>query len=284
MLQPQKRIQLVFLITCTNSENISACLGSISKNNNSLNCLILLLLQNNIELSVDAYTTSYTSIKILHETHIIPLSRARNILLQSERIYSDSFYMFPDDDSIFDHYFFECFTKVIFNNTLIAVKGTQDQLKYFLKMPSRKVALMSDFDKAISVNMVIKGDTIQKIGGFDEELGVGNYYGAGEDNDYFLRCNAIEQFVFSNDLWNYHPLPHKNALQSLNNILSRYKSYGRGVIYMLLKHKMILEASKVVVKGYLGCIKNLGTLNWKMAYVYLIAANTRLNTFVKNIK
>ena len=284
MSHPLKSFQIIFLITCTNNVNISTCLESISKNNHSLNCLILLLLQNNVKLSLESYITPYTSIKVLHKTHTIPLSQARNILLKSERIHAGSFYMFPDDDSVFDQHFFEFFTKIITGNTLIAVKGTQSKSVYFLKMPERKWALISDFDKAISVNMVIKGTTIQKVGNFDEKLGVGNYYGAGEDNDYFLRCNAIEQFVFSNDLWNYHPLPCKNTLQPVSKILIRYKSYGRGVVYMLLKHRMITEAAKVVVKGYLGCIKNLMMLNWKMAYVYFIAGSVRFYTFLKNIK
>ncbi|MFR3329463.1 MAG: hypothetical protein ACLTSL_04785 [Odoribacter splanchnicus] len=283
MPYPLANYQLVFLITCTDNAHISTCIESVSKNNDSLNCLVLLLLQNNISIPFEQYITPYTFIKVLYTDHIIPLSQARNILLKSEDIVPDAYYMFPDDDSVFDRHFFDSFQKIIKRNTLIAVKGSQNKTAYFLKMPDRKIASVTDFNKAISVNMVIKGTTIALVGDFDEKLGVGNYYGAGEDNDYFLRCSAIEQFVFTNDLWNYHPLPYKKISQPVKSVLKRYKSYGRGVIYMLLKHGMHAEAFKVVIRGYLGAIKNIILFNWKMGYVYFIAANVRFYTFLKNI-
>ncbi len=273
---------LVFIITCTNDLNINNCIESISIGNKSVKLLCLILLQNNIKLSLDKYITDYTDIKVFNIDNIIALSKARNLLLSSHSIIPSAYYMFPDDDSLFDNLFFDRFEHIISQNTLIAVKATQDKKTFFLKMPHKSIATISDYAKAISVNMIIKGSVIENVGGFDENLGVGNYYGAGEDNDYFIRCNKIESFTFSNDIWNYHPL-QQNISLPVSKLIARYKSYGRGVVYMLLKHRMYGAAFKVIFRGYAGAILNLISLNIKKAYVYFIAANTRLYVFFQNL-
>ncbi len=274
---------LVFIITCTDEKNIVSCIESISKYNNSIKLLCLVLLQNNISLTLDKYITQHTSINTTCINEIIPLSVARNKLLSSRDIISNAYYMFPDDDSLFDNTFFESFDNIIRGNTLIAVKATQDRVSYFTKMPNQRYAKDNDYNKAISVNMVIRGSVIEQVGKFDEELGVGNYYGAGEDNDYFLRCNAIEPFTFSNDIWNYHPLQNNKLDIPIPQMIKRYKTYGRGVVYMLLKHRMYASAFYVVVRGYLGAILNLLKLDFRMSYIYMVASNSRLETFIKNI-
>ena len=273
--------RIVFIITCIDSANILDCIQSITSNNHSLRCLLLVLLQNGITLSLEEYQTQLSEIKTFKTNSVLPLSQARNLLLKKEVVYEDAYYMFPDDDSLFDSRFFSLFPYLINGNTLIAVRGCQDASKYFLAQKHETKLSKRDFDKAISVNMVITGKTILQVGDFDENLGVGNYYGAGEDNDYFIRCCEVGDFVAINSLWNYHPLPEVLQQYSLRKMMKRYISYGRGVIYMLMKHRMRGKACKVVIRGYLGSVKNFVCFHWKMAVIYFVAANVRCGLFLK---
>lgn len=274
---------LTCFITCTDTCNICNCIRTISEGNNRFKLLCMVLLQNGIELDLKQYITKYTFIKTYHVDKIIPLSQARNLLISNCQIEESAYYMFPDDDSTFDISFFDNFERNVCGNTLISVKASQDKVSYFVKMPDRRYSRKIDYHYAISVNMIITGKTLLQVGKFDEELGVGNYYGSGEDNDFFIRCNAIEPFTFSNELWNYHPLQKDNLNLPLNKLILRYKSYGRGIVYMLIKHKMICSIMTVIIRGYCGCIYNILKLNFRMSYVYFLAANARLYTFIKNI-
>lgn len=272
--------KIVFLVTCIDGKNIENLLASISYNNSTLNCEIRVLFQNKLNISIEKYQTVYTRILPFYTESIIPLSRARNVLLKNIEIQPDIYYMFPDDDSIFDMYFFLFFERYVKMSSLIAVKGV-DNDAYFLKMPNREYASKKDYHYAISVNIVVAGSVLLKVGGFDEELGVGNYYGAGEDNDFFIRCLKYTNFCFVNNLWNYHPIQKNKIDIPLRNLIQKYKSYGRGVVYMLLKNEMRLMALNIVIRGFLGMLKNFFKFNWRLAYVYWIATKVRLTTFIK---
>lgn len=279
----KKQYDLVFITTFVNKEHIETLMASIINTNKSLNVLLLIICQNGH--SILKHTTEYISTIYILLPNMVGLSKARNIGLNY--LYKQNidykYIMFPDDDSIFDESFFINFATYIRGNTLIAVKASQDRQSYFIKMPNKQLASFKDYKYAISVNMIVRKTCILEVGGFDEELGVGNYYGSGEDNDFFIRCNAIEPFTFSNELWNYHPLQKDNLNLPLNKLILRYKSYGRGIVYMLIKHKMICSIMTVIIRGYCGCIYNILKLNFRMSYVYFLAANARLYTFIKNI-
>lgn len=274
---------LIFFITCTNDHYIKRCIESISSSNNHLKIRCEILLQNGVSIPLKQLETTNTLIDIYNIENIISLSKARNILMSKLEIDESAYYMFPDDDSIFDETFFNNFRSVVRGNTLMAVKATQDKESYFIKMPKRVYAKKTDYHNAISVNMIIKGKTLRQVGEFDENLGVGNYYGAGEDNDYFIRCSTIEPFIYTNDIWNYHPLQKDNFNLPVEKLVERYKYYGRGVMFMLLKHGMVFQAWILIIRGYFGALLYLLKLNTKMSYVYFKAANERLSTFFKRI-
>lgn len=277
----KKQYDLVFITTFVNKEHIETLMASIINTNKSLNVLLLIICQNGH--SILKHTTEYISTIYILLSNMVGLSKARNIGLNY--LYKHNidykYIMFPDDDSIFDESFFINFATYIRGNTLIAVKASQDRQSYFIKMPNKQLASFKDYKYAISVNMIVRKKCILEVGGFDEELGVGAYYGAGEDNDFFIRCNNIESFTFCNNIWNYHPLQKENISLPLEKLISRYKSYGRGVISMLVKHHMYNAAITTIIRGYLGSLINLFHLRPQMSYVYFVAANTRLVTLFK---
>ena len=282
MIMIEPMYDVIFVTTFVDDKHIYDLIHSVINSNDRLNVLLIILCQNGYTL--DTKSSGFVNIRLICINEQVGLSAARNICLRYIRNNNIAYryIMFPDDDSIFDKSFFSRFDKEVHGNTLIAVKGTQDKSTFFVKMPNKSVASKNDFAKAISVNMIVESEIINQVGYFDERLGVGCYYGAGEDNDYFLRCSTINSFAFSNNLWNYHPLQKRNIDLSVSQLKSRYKSYGRGVVYMLLKHSMTYQAVKMIFRGYFGAIVFLARLNVKMSYVYFIAANERLITFLKN--
>lgn len=276
---------LVLVVTCINNRFISSCIKSISEHNTCVPCTVLLLLQNNVQVDFESYETPYTHIEVLKTPSLLPLSQARNRVLAHQPIDTQAWYMFPDDDSTFDSAFFERFASSVQRNTLIGVKGADAAPDtFFLKIPQTdRLASKNDYHFAISVNMIVSGRTVAQVGEFDQQMGVGCHYGAGEDNDYFFRCMAVEPFAFCPSLWTYHPLQNQKQLSKipLQKLIDRYKSYGRGVVYMLKKHNMHKEAIRVILRGYAGAALCLCKLNPKMSLVYFLAANERFRTFVE---
>ncbi len=274
---------IVFITTFIDDKHIYELINSVIHSNDRLRVLFIILCQNGYTINIRG--EGLVRICILSINGQVGLSAARNICLRyvHDKDIKYDYIMFPDDDSVFDKTFFLSFYKEIHGNTLIAVKATQDKSTFFLRMPNRRVATKYDFAKAISVNMVIESDIINQVGFFDENLGVGCYYGSGEDNDYFIRCSNIKSFTFSNNLWNYHPLQKNKLKLPISKLKLRYKSYGRGVVYMLLKHRMIYQALKMVFRGYVGAVVYMVRLNVKMSYIYVISANERFLTFFRNL-
>lgn len=274
---------IIFITTFIDDKHIYELINSVIHSNDRLRVLFIILCQNGYTINIRG--DELVRICILSINGQVGLSAARNICLRyvHDKDIKYSYIMFPDDDSVFDKTFFLSFYKEIHGNTLIAVKATQDKSTFFLRMPNRRVATKYDFAKAISVNMVIESDIINQVGFFDENLGVGCYYGSGEDNDYFIRCSNIKSFTFSNNLWNYHPLQKNKLKLPISKLKLRYKSYGRGVVYMLLKHRMICQALKMVFRGYVGAAVYMMRLNVKMSYIYVISANERFLTFFRNL-
>ena len=200
------KYDIVFIATYVDNTHIEDLVCSIIANNDALKVLLLVLCQNGY--CIERRNTAMVDMMTICIPNKVGLSKARNICLHHicENNIQFRYVMFPDDDSLFDRSFFLNFKSCVSGNTLIAVKATQDRKSYFIKMPNKQMASKQDYKSAISVNMVISSQTLHQVGDFDEELGVGCYYGAGEDNDYFIRCSKIEAFSFTNNIWNYHPL------------------------------------------------------------------------------
>ena len=280
------QIDLVMITTCTSDSYIANMLESVTRNNKDINVEIISILQNNVKSNVES--TNNTFIHYIHLNEVISLSKARNIALKylfSESL-SYNYIMFPDDDSSFDRDFFINFKQNIKSCSLIDVYGTGTTTLYKShNFKDGEILSLKNYKNAMSVNIIIDSDTQKKVGNFDENLGVGNYYGAGEDADYYIRCiNAGASFYYLKSLWNFHPMDSdKNNQMSLSHLIRRYRSYGRGQIYMLLKHNLKLEALKCVFSALFGSIIALFKLDLKLCLARSYAFLVRLKTFLNNL-
>ncbi|MDY3789691.1 glycosyltransferase family A protein [Bacteroides fluxus] len=254
------KYDLIFISTCTVLDHVHNLLSSIANNNKSLKVCVVTLFQCGLDSDV-IYDTPHSVFVKLKYGELCGLSKARNIGIRYVREFNlvASYVMFPDDDSTFDKEFFDNFKNEVHSDTLINVfcEGTRS---LYQKMPQLSYLEKTDnYLNAMSVNMIIQYDHFMEVGFFDERMGVGAKYGAGEDGDFFLRiCEQFGPFVFNQHLHTFHPaLNTKFAVIPLKDLIIRYKKYGEGVIFLLCKHKKYRHALLCATMGLLGAFKAL---------------------------
>lgn len=279
------KFDLVFVVTCTDLNNVNNLLNSICNYNKYIKVGLVLLVQNGFKLSTEV-SHDFLTVYKLYSNQKYSLSKARNLCLdfyKSSQIDS-TYIMFPDDDTTFDESFFMNFSRIVTSNTLIDVLCKGTRIPYMSFRGLKNGDYTTCHEHAMSVNMIVKSDNALELGGFDESLGVGARYGAGEDGDYFIRvCKQFGPFKYTNQLWNYHPSADSKYSQiSLIRLLKRYKTYGEGVIYLLLKHKMYFEAIKCVLSGFAGAIIAFFlNFNIKLSIARFYGGMTRFSFYLK---
>lgn len=285
-MDPSHKYDIVFVSTFVDLKNINYLIDSICKAslNTDLNILLLIVCQNN--LLIKFKDTKTVHIECLYKSAILPLSIARNVAIEyimSRQIKMD-FIMFPDDDSTFDETFFlnykTCIKKK--QNYLIDVYCTGTN-KLFKNINSMEFGLLQakNWHSACSVNMLISSESFFKVTFFDEMLGVGSKYGAGEDNDYFIRvCKVSNGFIYNKKMYNYHPaIKDTSQKYTLLSLVQRYKKYGVGVVAFLCKHAMFKDAFIICLRALLGSIKNLLVFNFRLSLAYLSSFYFRSKMF-----
>lgn len=270
---------LIFITTFIDHRCISDLLLSVLNFNSQLKLAVILVNQTEKLLN-------YKSNAIIHfyeiKSPLVGLSAARNLAINfilNEKLVA-KYVMFPDDDTTFDHCFFMNFKNVVNSNTLIDVY-CRNTRKMYKQLQLKEGQIVYDINKAMSVNMIIKFDIFQKVGFFDEAMGVGAYYGAGEDTDYFFRChmNTGNGFYYTRKLWNYHPASAVKYMDlSFKQLQKRYINYSRGVIYFYWKHKKPFGAVVCICKGIVGMCVSLLSGNLKLSIARFYGVLSRMKT------
>jgi hypothetical protein len=265
--------RLILVSTFINNSHIHKLINSLLINDVFK---LRLIIVNQTNISINPIINEFLTIDEILVEHTISLSKARNIALNYifEKNIIGNFIMFPDDDNSFDISFFNNFNEIIslYDSNLIIKVYDQGTTNLHLKNKEEKTLLRKkDYRYVASFNMIIKYNLIRKIGLFDERLSVGAKYGAGEDNDYFIRVQKNNKIIYTNKLYIFHPsasLKYNNI--RTKNLINRFNNYGKGVIFMLLKHNMYFHALNVCFRAIGGCLKNVFYLNWKLSYIYFI--------------
>lgn len=279
-------MKLIFATTCQNILYIEELYKSIIEGNKTLDLCVITLLQKGNKIKEELYKNNFTKFIFLHTDNCYGLSKARNIIIDyiiDQNIKFD-YIMFPDDDSTFDGSFFDNFCNSVFCNSLISVYNQNTKIPYKLDYKYFTYADVNSFKLAMSVNMIISYKTFINVGHFDENLGVGAKYGAGEDADYFIRCCNENNCGFNvvHKLYNFHPAnTHKFKLMTLNALIKRYRTYSEGVIYLCIKHKLYGEAIKYIVRGIFGAMHALIFLNIKLFVARMYGTYYRFVTLLK---
>lgn len=154
---------------------------------------------------------------------------------------------FPDDDSELDinllknvnEYFKNNNYDVIFGRTLDKRSNKPSVIKFFKK--EMDVTIKNLYNTTVECTMFIKKDVFLKIGGFDERLGVGTFYGAEEGADIVLRMLYKKyKMIYLPQIIFYHPDKVENYSE---NEWQRAYSYGLGFGRLTVKH--FIEYKKI---------------------------------------
>lgn len=278
---------LIFITTFINIEKIEILLHSLACNN-SIKLKVILVAQNGISIDIDRYESDYNSFSVIQCLNQMSLSKARNMGIDyvlSNEIEAD-YVMFPDDDSSFDLTFFERFIACTSNGTPLIIDVCNENSKdKYIKHTLKDGAILyrKHYYAVGSTNMIIPFDLFVSTGHFDEQMGVGAQYGAGEDGDYFIRSlKCVGQFVYSSKLYNFHPKAEvKYNELTYSQTVYRYKSYGVGVAYLFHKHKMHSDSFLLCVKALVASLIHLVRFNFKMAAVCFCAFGYRSKAVLK---
>ena len=226
----KKEYDLIFVTTFNSVDWIEHLLYSVATQNNIVDLLIVVVAQDGLKISTSEFQSGKNNIIVLSEIEAIGLSTARNIALRyiCEKNIVYSHIMFPDDDSTFSSDFFLNFRNTVLKNTCYLIdvlnQGTITQYKQNHLIDGVNL-YVDDYKYAMSVNMIIDFGTLNKVQYFDPEMGVGAKYGAGEDQDFYIRCCRNDaSFVYSKLLFNYHEL----SLTKREYKLYFYIQYSKG--------------------------------------------------------
>ena len=282
-----KHFDIIFISTFINNLFVNKLIKSISSHNKDVKVFLVLINQTSEWIDTIDFTSDFLFIKQIMSNRI-PLSTARNIGLKHiiKSQIKAKYVLFPDDDSIFDKFFFSNFSKIKDgngSNFLIDVYGENSEELYIKnKLLDGELIKDNKLQVARSVNMLINMDTIEKVGFFDEKMGVGAKYGAGEDIDYFLRCvGCAGPFIYNKSLWNFHPkFESKHNELKIKALINKYKNYGRGVIYLYVKNRLYLAAINACFSALFGSFVAFIKFDFKLALARFYAFFIRSNTFV----
>jgi hypothetical protein len=274
---------IVLITTFINNNRIYDLLKSLKYLNGLKTILILVdMLDEPIKINYTNYESKIIHLKIKKK---LSSSASRNIGLKYlfENIQNYNYLMYPDDDTTISENFKEEFVKLENSNYILNVLSTNTKEKYAkYKKYDNELISEKDIEFVGCVRFLFNKETIEKNGYFDERMGVGAKYGAGEDGDYFLRVLKHQKLIYKENLYTYHPAANlKYDSMNLKTLINRFKNYGVGAIFLFYKHKMHSNAIKIIIKALLGFLIHLLSFNLKISIAYFAAFLYRLYYFIK---
>jgi GT2 family glycosyltransferase len=143
---------------------------------------------------------------------------------------------FPDDDAFYAKNtlseVYKLFTSKDVDIIAIKVLDPKTKKASLLNFPNQDkyVNAFNFFKTTIEFNLFFKRSVFQKLGGFDENLGVGTYFSSEESGDLVLRALKKGYKIFyTSQIYIYHP-------DKRNPELDKIYSYALGFGALLRKH------------------------------------------------
>ena len=233
---------------------LNSCLKSLffAINKNKVIDLEILV----IDQSDDSQTKNLCSNYVVNYFHnnIKGLSKARNVGILNSK---GEYILFLDDDiEVSSDYFHELFNMIKNNKEVDAFTGkliNKDETSTYSRYQNIKSTWINknSFHVVLSSGTGIKRSYFEDVGKFDENFGIGEFYGGGEEADLIFRgLKKNKKIFFNSNLISYHPA----EISSLNFSVRRFKRgfrYGKGRGALLKKHKDFLNLSSIINNFYM---------------------------------
>ena len=203
---------------------------------------------------------------------------------------------FPDDDSELSINILKNVIQIYKNNENIDIifgrcidKSNSKSSVVKFKNEKINVNIKNIYETTVECTMFIKRNTFEKLGGFDEKLGVGTYYGAEEGADLILRSLYKNiKSVYDPNLIFYHP---QKVFSYDKTEQKRAYSYGLGFGRLTAKHIFkykkiypIVRMAKINTKHSVAIVLSLLRLNKNKAMYYFNGIIGRHRGAVQTLK
>lgn len=223
----------IILATLNRSVEIEMCLQSL-ENQIEKDFEIIIVDQSNDDKTRNVAEKYENLIIKYYNVTFKGLSKARNYGIKHA---TGSYLCLIDDDAIYsENYLLEA-KKAIHKHGEIVVSGkilniedrTTPFVKYDSKMNDKPLTVKGIVNFCPSAALVIPTSAVSKIGDFNERLGVGNCFAAGEETDYLLRIfDSGYKIYFCEKMIAYHPIKPVVSLEPV------YKHYmGKGALFKI---------------------------------------------------
>lgn len=231
----------------------------------------IVVVDQNPDGRLDDILTEYSNrLRIVHLRCAPGLSRARNHGLKACR---GAIIAFPDDDCWYPS---DLLARVVrfLDSEYDGVTGRQLDMQGQDAGPrydrdDGPVTLYNVWARAISSSIFLKRYIIDRVGEFDETLGVGagTVFGAGEETDYLIRVMKHGfRLYYVTDLFVRHP-PSDPSINP--KMLARTYSYGAGMGRVLSKHHYPLWfKARSLTRPLAGAALSLARLNVQRARLH----------------
>ena len=242
--------------------------------------LELIVVDQNTDQRLDPIlATARTSLPIIHLHSKSGLSHGRNVGLASA---TGDIISFPDDDCWYSPGLLARVTAKF--RKYLAIDGLTGRSEdgqggssggNFSRVQGR-VNLSNVWKRGISYTIFLRSEVCEKVGLFDEELGVGTHtkFGSGEETDYLIRTIKLGfNIQYLPDLVVFHPNP---ILYTKNHCQKAFR-YGVGMGRVLTKHRYTLVFSLyTILRPMGGALLSLLTLRTRKAFYHLAIARGRI--------
>lgn len=228
----------IVIPTVGRTDSIDALLASIA--GGSTTPIEVIVVDQNEDGRLVALLAKWTgSLPIVHiQTTKNGAAAARN---KGAAVATGEYVHFPDDDSAYSADVLQKSLALLDNSQYAGVSGSivdpatrQRAVIKFLPEPC-EVRLDTIHKTTTEMTLVWRTDVFRKLGGFDESLGIGTYFGAEESADLMVRAlQAGYRFRFEPDLVYFHA-------ETKEQPVKKYLAYGRGNGRAFWKHRHVPE-------------------------------------------
>ncbi|MFK7966324.1 MAG: glycosyltransferase family 2 protein [Burkholderiaceae bacterium] len=244
----------LILATYGRSEELSVVLDSLVAQTET--GFEVIVVDQNADDRLNKVLAAYAMLRIRHLKQSEPnLSLARNRGLEAA---GGDWVAFPDDDCWYEP---DCLFKV--RHALTSEKNLDGVVATWVEVEGDKVRPMHDLalsawrdfrgGDASSITLFLRRERVAEQAGFDTRIGVGQFFGAGEETDLVLRLLADHRRLrFLPEARVHHHFSQERPVLSKETWLSTLKR-ARGVGAIYAKHELRLW---VILRGLLAPLIN----------------------------